>query len=264
MVALYLYARWRAPCRRPDGGGPGAGNFAQLGHARRHLLLGRGVRLGQEDHGEHGTHHSDSSGHEQGQVHAVHEGSVDRAEQGSRVELLGHRHPAENALARRRGRRRRQSRQVETAEVASAQHAAEDSDAERAPVLLTACSTAAPTPLFSSDSSTSAADMAVAMAMPVPIPATTIHDPTNRPLEPTLVRAPEKQPGGQQDEAGGNGHLGPHYLDHPGGRDGPDDEPSDEGQETYARAHGSGGEHALEVLGHGEEDPEHGQDRHHG
>jgi len=62
------------------------------------------------------------------------------------------------------------------------------------PILLTACSTAAPTPLLSADSSTSAADMAVAMAMPVPSPATAIHAATNRPLEPVPVIAPMISP----------------------------------------------------------------------
>jgi hypothetical protein len=63
-----------------------------------------------------------------------------------------------------------------------------------APVLLTACITPEPTPLFSSDSSTSAADMAVAMAMPVPSPATAIHTATKRPLEPTLIVDPRISP----------------------------------------------------------------------
>jgi len=65
----------------------------------------------------------------------VHEGGVDGSEHDASGSFR-HRHPAENALARRR-RRRRQPRQVETAKVTGAEDAAEDGDAERAPVLLT-------------------------------------------------------------------------------------------------------------------------------
>src|ERR1022692_2974300 len=62
------------------------------------------------------------------------------------------------------------------------------------PALLTACSTAEPTPLCSSVSSPSAAEVAVAMAMPVPTPAITIQTATNSPLDPTLVVAPTSNP----------------------------------------------------------------------
>ena len=51
--------------------------------------------------------------------------------------------------------------------------------------------------------------MAVAMAMPVPIPATTIHDPTNRPLEPTLVRALRNSPAASKMKPAATATLAP-------------------------------------------------------
>ena len=77
------------------------------------------------------------------------------------------------------------------------------------PVLLTACSTAAPTPLLSADSSTSAADMAVAMAMPVPTPATASHAATYRPPELTLVIAPAASPAASRTKPAATATLAP-------------------------------------------------------
>ena len=77
------------------------------------------------------------------------------------------------------------------------------------PVLLTACSTAEPTPLLSADSSTSAADMAVAMAMPVPSPATAIHAATYRPPELTLVIAPATSPAASSTNPAATATLAP-------------------------------------------------------
>ena len=132
------------------------------------------------------------------------------------------------------------------------------------PVLLTACITPEPTPLFSSDSSTSAADMAVAMAMPVPSPATAIHTATKRPLEPTLIVDPRKSPTASRTKPAATATLAPTSCDDSGRGNGSDDEPGDERQQPQARSHGGRAEHALEVLRHGEQDAEHGQDREHG
>ena len=79
--------------------------------------------------------------------------------------------------------------------------------------MFTACSTADPTPLRSSESSTSAADVAVESARPMPTPTIAIQTATKSVFEATPVLVPISRPDGDEREAGSGGQLGADELD---------------------------------------------------
>ena len=129
------------------------------------------------------------------------------------------------------------------------------------PSLLIACSAADPTPLRSADSSQSAADIEVASARPIPNPTTAVHAATNRPLEPTLVRAPISNPAARIANPTATATFAPTSRTIRSAGTAPTTQPADQRQQPQARPHRACSEHSLEVLGHREQHPEHREDR---
>jgi hypothetical protein len=71
-----------------------------------------------------------------------------------------------------------------------------------------------------------------------------------------------QQADGEQCETGRDGNLGAHQVDDPVGGNCPDHQDRDQRQKPQARDDGISAENALEVLRHGEQDADHGEDRH--
>jgi len=144
-------------------------------------------------------------------------------------------------------------------EVPGTEDAAEDRGAEGAPVLLTAWRTAEPTPLRSSFSSTSAADAEEVTAMPTPRPNTAIQLNKKIPLELALVAEPMNSPAAMRTKPAAVATLAPTHCTSRAVGNAPRPDPR-RARGGEGRTNGVGAQYALEVLGHCEEGPEHGED----
>ena len=180
------------------------------------------------------------------------------------MELLGDRHAAEDALADSRHRGRRQAHQVEPGQIAGAEDAAEDGDAERSPGLVDGLHHPRADTAFLLRQFDQRGGHGGGHGDADPEPGDRHPSRHEEAARTDSHRGSEEEPDHEQDEAGGHGHLGAHQAHDPGRGNGSDNESGDQRQQPQPRSHGSRAEHTLEVLRHGEQDAEHGDDREHG